>query len=68
MICKELDIYNREKIILPKPELYVIYTKEDADEKPDTLTLKDSFFDGENICVDCTVKVIKNGVSGDIIS
>lgn len=64
----ELDIYNREKIKLPKPELYVIYTKEDADTKPDVLTLKDSFFDGDDICVDCTVKVIKDGEKGDIIS
>ena len=64
----ELDIYNREKIKLPKPELYVIYTKEDADTKPNLLTLKDSFFDGGDICVDCTVKVIKDGEKGDIIS
>ena len=64
----ELDIYNREKIKLPKPELYVIYTKEDADTKPDVLTLKDSFFDGDDICVDCTVKVVKDGEKGDIIS
>ena len=64
----ELDIYSGKKVELPKPELYVIYTKEDADKKPDVLTLKDSFFDGDDICVDCSVKVIKDGKEGDIIS
>lgn len=64
----KLDVYGEKKIELPKPELYVIYTKEDAETKPDVLTLKDSFFDGEDICVDCRVKVIKDGLEGDIIS
>ena len=63
-----LDLYKEEKIKLPKPELYVIYTKEDADEKPNPLTLQDSFFDGEDVCVNCTVKVIKDGQKGDIIN
>ena len=64
----ELNIYSKKKIKLPKPELYVIYTKEDADEKPDTLTLSESLFDGEDVCVNCRVKVIKDGRKGDIIS
>ena len=44
------------------------YSKEDADEKPDRISLKESFFEGEDVCVDCTVKVIKDGAEGDIIS
>lgn len=64
----ELDIYATKKITLPRPELYVIYTKEDADRRPDSISLDDSFFDGEKCCVDCTVRVIKKGEKGDIIS
>ena len=65
---EKLDIYGEKKIELPKPELYVIYTKPDAGKKPDNLTLKDTLFDGEDICIDCKVRVIKDGKKGDIIS
>ena len=65
---EKLDIYGEKKIELPKPELYVIYTKPDANKKPDNLTLKDTLFDGEDICIDCKVRVIKDGKKGDIIS
>ena len=65
---EKLDIYREKKIELPRPELYVIYTKPDADKKPDTLTLKDTLFNGEDICIDCNVKIVKDGEKGDIIS
>ena len=46
----------------------MIYTKKDSVSNPDSISLKDSFFNGEDICVNCTVKVIKDGQKGDIIS
>ena len=65
---KQLDPYSETKIKIPEPELYVIYTKEDASKKPDSLNLRDCFFKGKNVCIDCDVKVIKDGKKGDIIS
>ena len=64
----QLNIYDEEKISLPVPELYVIYTGEGAEKKPKTITLKDSFFDGADIGIDCRVDVITDGTQGDIIN
>ena len=64
----ELDVYSEEKIRLPEPELYVIYTGDDAKNKPGKLSLRDNFFGGKKISVDCEVKVLFDGAEGDIIS
>ena len=50
---KEPDVYDKDKITLPKTELYVIYTEKNPEDKPDVLSMKDAFFDGEDIDVDC---------------
>ena len=62
-----LDLYSSTKVKLPKPELYVIFTGEKKTH-PEYITLKDEFFDGQDISVDATVKVIYDGKPGDIIS
>ena len=60
------NIYGGKKVSLPEPELYVIYTgKEDC---PKELTLSGSFFDGKKIGVDCKVKILTDGMKGDIIN
>ena len=64
---KELDVYDKDKITLPKPELYVIYTGQNPEDKPDVLSMKDAFFDGADIDVDCKVRIITDGKKGDII-
>ena len=64
----KLDVYSEEKISLPEPELYVIYTGDDAKNKPGKLSLRDNFFNGKKISVDCEVKVLFDGAEGDIIS
>ena len=64
----KLDIYDKEKIALPEAEMYVIYTGEDAKNKPDEISLKDSFFNGKDVSIDCKVKVLVDGADGDIIS
>ena len=64
----ELDVYDKDKITLPKPELYVIYTGQNPEDKPDVLSMKDAFFDGEDIDVDCKVRIITDGKKGDIIN
>ena len=50
----ELDIYDENKIELPEPELYVIFTG--GGSKPEKVSLSESFFGGKNICIDCEVK------------
>ena len=65
---KGLDIYDEDRIVLPKPELYVIYTGTEKRYKPGKLTLKDCFFKGKDISIDCEVKMLYDGTQGDIIN
>ncbi len=65
---KGLDIYAEDRIELPKPELYVIYTGTEKRYKPGKFTLKDCFFKGKDISVDCEVKMLYDGARGDIIN
>ncbi len=62
----KLDVYGEAKIKLPEPELYVIYTGKE--QRPSELSLKENFFDGKDISIDCKVKVLSGGQKGDIIS
>ena len=64
----KLDVYDEEKISLPEPELYVIYTGEGAKNKPDHLSIRENFFGGKKVSVDCEVKVLFDGSKGDIIN
>ena len=67
--CSEngLDLYGSTRVKLPKPELYVIFTGERKDH-PEYITLKDEFFDGQEVAVDAKVKIIYDGQPGDIIN
>jgi len=62
----DLNIYNSRKIALPRPELYVIYTG-DRQDKPDHISLSESFFDGQNYGIDITAHVIYDSIAGDIL-
>lgn len=62
----DLNIYNSRKIALPRPELYVIYTG-DRQDKPDHISLSESFFDGQNYGIDITAHVIYDSIVGDIL-
>jgi hypothetical protein len=64
----KLDVYDDEKLSLPKPELYVIYTGKNPENKPNGISLKENFFGGADIDVDCRVKVLFDGKKGDIIN
>ena len=61
----DIDLYTSKKAVLPKPELFVIYT---GDKKLDsgTFSLADEFFDGERV-IDINVKVLTTGRNNDII-
>lgn len=67
--CTEngLDLYSEKKVKLPRPELYVIHPGE-RKSIPEYITLKDEFFDGQDIAVDARVRVICEGEPGDIIN
>ena len=67
------NLYKSKKVKLPKPELYVIYTG-DRKERPEYLRLSEEFFDGQDVFLDVTVKVLygnpvsEDTVESDIIS
>lgn len=63
----DLNLYTTKKVELPKPELYVIYTG-DREDRPEKISLKNSFFEGEYSCVEVEAKVIYDSVQGDIIN
>ena len=60
------NLYSSKKVVMPKPELYVIFTGEKK-EIPDTISLRNDFFDGEHISVDAEVKVLYQENENDII-
>ncbi len=39
-------LYDEKNVQIPKPELYVVFTGE-RDEKPETISLRECFFNGE---------------------
>ena len=64
---KKLNIYGNRKIVLPKPELYVIYTGERS-ERPEWISLSEEFFLDQECFVDIRVKMLYDGKKGDIIN
>ena len=61
------NLYKSKKVKMPKPELYVIYTG-DRKNIPDTISLSDEFFDGDDIALDVKVKVICENNTDSIIN
>ncbi len=51
----KIILYDKKKVSIPMPELYVVYTG--GEEVPDVISLNDSFFDGKS-SIDAKVKVI----------
>ena len=64
---RNMDLYASKKIALPCPELYVVYTGEKKDV-PDSLSLSHEFFAGQKPMVDATVRILRDGSKGDILS
>ena len=63
----KLDIYGTDAIPLPEPEFYVIYTG-DRKERPEKISFRMEFFDGKEVAIDATAKIIYDGEHGDIIN
>ena len=54
---KNIELTEKNKVTLPAPELYLVYTGDDRKSIPETLELRDQMFEGKEM-VDMTVKVI----------
>ena len=62
----ELDVYSSKKIMIPKPELYVIYTG-DRKRVPDVLNFKEVFFNNEEVSLNFDVKILHIGNTREIV-
>lgn len=60
------NLYGSKKVNLPKPELYMIYTG-DRKHIPDTISLREEFFEGVGSAIDAEVKVLYRENEKDII-
>ena len=54
-------------MVLPKPELYVIYTGE-RNEHPEWISLSEEFFPGQDCFIDVKVRMLYDGKKGDILN
>ena len=61
------NLYTTKKVVLPKPELFVVYTGERGD-KPEKISLKECFFGVDSCCIDVEATVIYDSKAGDIIN
>lgn len=64
----EQSIYSSGRVSIPKPEFYVIYTGEDKSDVKPEYSLADEFFDGDGSFIDAKIRIITDGIQGDIIS
>lgn len=51
------NLYGNKKVNMPKPELYMIFTG-DRKNIPDTISLREEFFNGVKIAIDAEVNVL----------
>lgn len=63
----KIQLYSSQKVHIPTPELYVIYTGDKANH-PDVLSLKNEIFQSTNCCIDAKVKVIYLNDTDNIIN
>ncbi|MDE7030736.1 MAG: hypothetical protein K2P63_12345 [Lachnospiraceae bacterium] len=61
------SLYKSTKVKMPKPELYIIYTGNKG-RKPETISLSQEFFDGEDIDIEVKARVIFESDTEDIIN
>lgn len=67
IIDEKQNVYGTKRISLLKPEFYVIYTG-DRGDIPDTLSLSDEFFGGEDSDLNVSVHVLRGESGNDIVS
>lgn len=67
LVDTKQNIYGKKKVSFPEPEFYVLFTGERKD-RPEEIVLSKEFFDGHRTALEVRVKMIYNGLEGDIIS
>ncbi len=60
------NLYGSKKVIVPRPELYVIFTG-NRRNIPDTVSLSKEFFDGAKVAIDAEIRVLYRENEKDII-
>lgn len=60
------DLYGSKNVILPRPELYVIYTGERKD-RPKYIRLSDEFFGGQESALEVKVRMLYGDNGDDIV-
>ena len=60
------NLYGSRKAVVPKPEMYMVFTGE-RKNIPDIISLREDFFGGEKIALDVEVKVLYQENEKDII-
>lgn len=63
----KIQLYGTAKVYMPKPELYVVYTKEKANHT-DVLSLAEEFFPDKDCCIEAQIKVIYGNDTNDILN
>lgn len=63
---KNLSLYTTKNVVMPRPELYMVYTGEKK-EVPERLTLSTSFFHGEETDIEIGLKVLSHPDQENII-
>ncbi len=65
---KDISLYGTKKAVIPKPELYLIYSG-NRGKKPEVLSFTEEFFKGEESAVEIKARVIYgNNKKHDVIS
>ena len=61
------NVYGKKKVTFPEPEFYVVFTGERKD-RPEELVFSEEFFGGRKLALEVRVKMVYDGLEGDIIS
>lgn len=67
LIRTNQDIHGTKKVNLPRPEMYIIYIG-DRKARTEYISFAEEFFKGNKDCFDAKIKVIYDGMEGDIIN
>jgi len=65
-VSEAYDVYGPSPVVIPEPELYVIYSGEKEIDR-ERITLSEEFYGGKKIALDAAVKVLKYDGGTDII-
>jgi predicted HTH domain antitoxin len=62
------NLYSSTKVEIPQLEIYVVYTGERDDNKPDTISLSKEFFEGKKVGIEVEANVIYESDDDSILN